>query len=330
MATSFADNPVLFKANRFGSATYGYLRSLPLDFWRNAVFYLSILWIVHSLAGFFWLVFPVPAEPQPSKLAAPIKVESSAVAAGVDVDVAALQEMKIFGDAANAPVDVAPESEPVVASDGIEDNASTTSLNLKLHGVIASSNQEEARAIIDNGSEQGLFRIGEEIPKNAGVKLAKVMEERVILDNKGKYESLWLYSEEDFKKSQGNRKNNYRVPTSPAQSGSPVTQRPEPVRKSISPQQIPKSISDVVRFSVHREDGRMVGYKIRPGRDRELFEQVGLKAGDIVTNVNGRTMNDPRQLREVYQELKTATEANLGVRRGDEELQITIRVDNGG
>lgn len=328
MAASFADNPLLFKANRFGVASFGYLRSLPLDLWRNLVFYLSIFWIVHSLAGFFWLVFPVPAEQQPTRLAAPVKAETAAVAAGSGVDVSALQEMKIFGDASKAPVEPPPEEAQVAQNaNGIEDDASTTRLSLQLHGVIASSDQNQARAIIDNGSEQGLFRIGEEIPKNPGVKLAKVLEERVILDNKGSYESLWLYSEEDFKKTQGNRRNNFRVPTSPAGA---ITGAREPLRKTITPQQIPKSISDVVRFSVHREDGQMVGYKVRPGRDQALFEQVGLKAGDVVVNVNGRAMNDPRQLREVYQELKTATEANLGVRRGDEELQITIRVDNGG
>lgn len=329
MATSFADNPLLYKANHYGAHAVTYMRSLPLDFWRNGVFYLAVFWIVHSLAGLFWLVFPVPTPPQPSRLAAPVAVESSSPGTTVQVDVAEIQSLKLFGDAANAPaVEPVSEEQPVAAAEGIEDEAATTRLSLKLHGVIASSDQDQARAIIDNGSEQGLYRIGEELPKNPGVKLAKVLEERVILDNKGKYESLWLYSEEDFKKSINSRKNSYKV--SPDQPRSPMARNDQPVRRSIAPEQIPKSISDVVRFSVHREDGQMVGYKIRPGRDKQLFDQVGLKAGDIVTNVNGRAMTDPKQLREVYQELKTATEANLGVRRGDEELQITIRVDNGG
>jgi len=320
--TALADNPLLQNAQQAAQRVLAYLKTLPLDFWRNGVLFLSALWICHSLALLFWLLFPVPDLPQPTKFAAPVKASTQTAASAVQVDVASLQSQNLFGKLTEAPPPVT-EEQTVAADLAVDENAATTKLNLQLHGVIASANPEEARAIIDTGKEQALYRVGEEIKNNNGVRLAKVMEQRVILDNKGRSESLWLYSEEDFKKTASNRKNRFNVPRNVQES------RP-PVNRSIRPSQIPKTISDVVRFSVHRENGAMIGYKVRPGRDRELFQQVGLKAGDVVTNVNGRQMNDPKQLREVYQELKTATEANLGVRRGDQELQITIRVDNTG
>jgi len=320
-----ADNPQLLTASRYWQVVLAKLKSLPLDVWRNGLIFLSILWLCHSAAGLFWVLYPVSAVPQPTTFAVPIDTGSASVSS-TTVDILALQELKLFGDAGELP-EVELEVEAQSSSDLIVDeNAATTQLNLKLHGVIASDNQLEARAIIDTGKDQNLYRIGDEIKLNKGVKLAKVMEQRIILDNKGSHESLWLYSEEDFKKSASNRANRHKV----TREG-PGADRPKPtVNKSIQPSQIPKSISDVVRFSVHREEGKMVGYKLRPGRDKELFEQVGLKSGDIVTSVNGRIMNDPKQLRDVYQDLKTATEANLVVRRGESELPITIRVDNTG
>lgn len=325
MTTQFANKPLLVTANQFWQRSYAYLRTLPLDVWRNSVLFLAALWICHSLASLFWLVFPVPDIPQPPRFAAPVPQSTASASSGVKVDVAKLQEVSLFGKAGEVPVELQQTTE-VPALDVDEANAATTKLNLELHGVIASSDPNEARAIIEDGNQQGLYRIGEELPRNRGVKLVKVLEERVILDNNGTPESLWLYSEEDFKKSAGNR-SRHRVSPRPDEKLDTLA---GPVKRSVRPDQLPKSISDVVRFSVHREDGAMVGYKVRPGRDRALFEQVGLKAGDIVTNVNGRAMTDPKELREVYQELKTATEANLGIRRGEEELQITIRVDNTG
>lgn len=94
--------------------------------------------------------------------------------------------------------------------------------------------------------------------------------------------------------------------------------------------QIPTSINDVIRFSVYREDGKMLGYRVRPGRERELFDQVGLKMNDIVTSVNGIRVDDPKQIRMVYQSLKTATSAQLEVMRDGETSIINISLDSGG
>jgi len=325
VTAQLADNPVFVTASRYWQMSLAYLKSLPLNVWRNGLLVLSALWLCHSLAGFFWLLFPVPEMAQPTRFAEPAS-EKGATATGVQVDITKLQGLKLFGDAGDVSVEDLQPIESSSADIAVDEDAETTGLSLQLHGVISSENQQLARAIIDFGSDQALYRIGEEISKNRGVKLAKVMEQRVILDNNGKFESLWLYSEEDFKKSAGSRKKQHKVSRSSGDDR--ATKRVEPIKKSIAAAQIPKTISDVVRFSVHREDGKMVGYKVRPGRDQSLFEQVGLKSGDIVTNVNGREMTDPKQLRDVYQDLKTATEASLSVRRGEQEIPITIRVDN--
>ena len=73
----------------------------------------------------------------------------------------------------------------------------------------------------------------------------------------------------------------------------------------------------------------MIGYKVRPGRKRELFDQVGLKNDDIVISVNGIEVNEPQKVREVYQALKTASEANLQVLRDGGTQSIQIRMSSG-
>src|SRR5690625_5475378 len=52
-------------------------------------------------------------------------------------------------------------------------------------------------------------------------------------------------------------------------------------------EQMSRSLSDVVSMSIHRENGQIAGYQIRPGRDSAMFDALGLEAGDIVKAVNG-------------------------------------------
>lgn len=325
-ARELAANPFVYTLSAKLQGALAYVRQLPLPVWRKALIAVSLLWLVHSLSGLFWLLFPVPDMQQPTRLAAP-PMEST-VKTNANVDLAALKSLsEQFGESVAAPVEVVEEVEPEPELD-----AATTKLNLKLQGVITSNDQKLGSAIIADGKDQSLYFVGEEIANKRGVKLARVLEQRVILDNKGNFESLWLYSEDDFKKS-SRKSSSRRVPV----NRSPVSSRKSELEDSPQPNtisakarrdQLPKSVGDVVRFSVHREGGKMVGYRIRPGRDRELFEQVGLKTNDIVTSVNGIEVNDPTQIREVYKSLKTATEAQLTVMREGETYSINISLDD--
>lgn len=320
----FADSPFLASAGDKLERLYQYLRQLPLGVWRNLVIVLSLFWICHSLATLFWVAAPVPEVPQPASFAQPLTEDSST--SGVAIDLTGIQDLKLFGDAAGEAAVVEAQTEQV-ALPGIEDQAVTTSLNLKLQGLISSTNQDEARAVIADGNSQALYSIGEKLPQGNNVKLAKILPQRVILDNNGRYESLWLYSEEDFKGSAAYA--NYRDNT-PEPLDEPTEQVSEQVTATVRPDQIPRSINDVVRFSVYREDGQMVGYRVRPGRERELFDQVGLQTNDVVTSVNGIAVDDPRQVRAIYQELKTATSAQLEVKRDGQSIPISISLDTGG
>lgn len=332
-ALQLAENPMLIKAQDKLQEVAKYLGGLSVSVWRYLLLLICLLWLVHSLAGFFWLVFPTPELEQPKTLAAPVLQVS--VSSEVVVDKNLLQSLQgTFGIVdSNAP----PPVEPKTTVPDDDANFAETKLNLKLQGVIGSNDPSKGSAIIADGNDQSLYSIGDEIGSQKGVKLAKVLEQRVILDNRGKHESLWLYSEEDFKKSSNKgRSTSRRVSTRGTKKGSSankapvISPSPDVVQARVSADQIPKSIGDVVRFSVHREGGEMKGYRVRPGRDRKLFEQFGLKANDIVTSVNGIEVNDPKQIRSVYKSLKTATEAQLTVLRDGSAESIHISLDSGG
>lgn len=317
-----ADSPFLQNASEKFKTLAETVARMPLALWRNLVLVLIFIWMCHSGASLFWALMPTPDIPQPAVIATPASVDGAAGSANVDV--AAIQAQNLFGIAGATQ---GPISQDVAAAPVIGEDIETTKLNLTLSAVLASEDTNAARAVIADGNDQSLYSVGEQVGKNAGVKLAKVLTDRVILDNKGNHEALWLYSEEDYKSTP---KATY---TERAPASVPMSRQtgPEEGKQVVVKQdQIPTSINDVIRFSVYREDGKMLGYRVRYGRERELFDQVGLKMNDIVTSVNGIRVDDPKQIRMVYQSLKTATSAQLEVMRDGETSIINISLDSGG
>lgn len=338
-----------------GVSAWGVVSRVPVNIWRNIILFVLLVWVCHSLASLFWQVIPSPELPKPAVVAAPVKASVGATST-VAIDVDALVDLKLFGDAVEQLVDNSAPS-PEVVDDNVDD-IEDTDLNIKLHAVVSSSDQSAARAIIANGSAQELYRVDDEIMN--GVTLTKVLSDRVIISNRGKQQALWLYTEGESLTqsllSDGSQRpepsastrsreasSGRQVRASPSrdQSSGP-TQRSAPSRTTQSrrePQGVKRvvlprsqvanatSVMDALRFSLHREGGQLIGVRLRPGRDRTLFDQAGLKTEDIVTSVNGVQMNEMSKMRRVMQELKTASSADLEIQRGQEVLNISISVN---
>lgn len=84
------------------------------------------------------------------------------------------------------------------------------------------------------------------------------------------------------------------------------------------------SIDDVVTLMTAVENNRMLGYRVRPPQNRKLFDQIGLKAGDLIVSANGIKINTPNKVLEAAQELKSATEADLEIIRNGRPHSIHI------
>ena len=93
--------------------------------------------------------------------------------------------------------------------------------------------------------------------------------------------------------------------------------------------QNPQSLADVVSINAVRDGGELKGYRISPGRDREQFERLGFKPGDLVTAVNGIALNDPANTMRLYQTMRTATEAVFELERGQKPLSISVSLGDG-
>lgn len=308
------------------------LKLVPLKGWQWLISLLLLIWLCHSLAHLVWLLVPSPQIPPPAVTALPPSSASGGASApGVAVNLEQLKNLTPFGSAPVIEATAAPE-----VTNTIENEATDTQLNLVLRGVLASNDDSAARAVISSGDKGDVYAIGDKLPVGNNVTLAKVMDVRVILNNGGHYESLWLFKDDP---NAPKIASSYAAPPQTdmrtAGYGKPPFQQapPHPVREEgptpgagQDPRmaEMGKTLADVVAMSIYRENGQVVGYKIRPGRNAEMFNSLGLQTDDIVTAVNGVPLTSPGKIMEIYKNMSNATSANLEIRRGGSVINLDV------
>ncbi len=310
---------------------------------RQFVLALLCLWLVVSLAKLVWALLPAP--PVSTADSAPVinpAVRSEASAGRPPVDIERLKGQHLFGDASAAGiVETLPVEESPSASEreGIEDGARETRLQLTLRGVVAASEDGLGHAIIEHRNKQQVYAVDDELPVGDKVVLAKVMPRQVVLDNNGTYELLTLYDESDLDRQLGSR-----APPPPTLSPTGRAPGPAAVVDKRSDTEVtelaseyrdqlyrnPQTLAEVVRISAVREGGVLRGYRIAPGSDTAQFTRLGFQAGDIVTGINGISLDDPTQAMRVYQSMRTASEAVFEVQRAGQPVSLSISLGPAG
>jgi general secretion pathway protein C len=79
---------------------------------------------------------------------------------------------------------------------------------------------------------------------------------------------------------------------------------------------------EIAQVSEAKEANKFIGFRLRAGKDKRTFEAMGFKSGDIVTAVNGATIENAAQGLQIMQTLTTADSINVTVRRGKETVTL--------
>ncbi|MCF7355346.1 type II secretion system protein GspC [Vibrio sp. CK2-1] len=199
----------------------------------------------------------------------------------------------------------------------VAQDAPQTRLNLTLVGAVASSNDKLSLAIIANQGKQATYGIGETID-GTRVTLTAVYVDRVIISNQGRDETLMLQGIDYSKSPQSVA----RKPVENQATTDDVADL-DTVRQEIS--EDPQKIFQYIRLSQVMDEGQLKGYRVRPGKDRALFEQVGLQDGDIATALNGQDLTDPSQMATLWKTALESMEWNLTVERDGQTHDIYIQ-----
>jgi general secretion pathway protein C len=84
---------------------------------------------------------------------------------------------------------------------------------------------------------------------------------------------------------------------------------------------------DVIRPQPFMPDGQLKGYRIYPGPNRDQFTALGLRPGDLVTEINGVTLDNPAQGMEVFRSLGEAAQVSITVERDGQPTVLSLNMN---
>jgi general secretion pathway protein C len=264
-----------------------------------AVNALLIVGIAFASAKLLWSLVPTPdaARWQPT----PVQTQTSSSNAGT-AGLNTIINAHLFGiykAAVSTDVSSAPE----------------TRLDLKLLGILAGTRASDSRAIISqSGAAEKAYAIGDDVVR--GASLQAIFPDRVIISRDGQMETLRL---------------------DPTLGGS-SSESPPPQRTNYDsgnlPQQLsqarqemlqdPSKTADYIRVQPNNTNGQLHGYRIYPGKNAGVFNNAGLKPGDLVTSVNGIALDDNQKALQMLNDMSKANSVNLTVDRSGQLQTINV------
>ncbi|MGS0682226.1 type II secretion system protein GspC [Shewanella sp. 125m-7] len=279
----------------------------------TAAFSIGLLIALYLLAQITWKL--VPDNPATTRWV-PTPVASNASG---QVNILGLQKLSLFGqpDAAGAQPKAAPVEEIIT-------DAPKTSLSIQLTGVVASTTEKKGLAVIASSGSQDTYGLGDKI-KGTSASLKEVYADRIIITNSGRYETLML---DGLEYNTNGAANQQLQKAKSASKGTIIDNRKNravAAELSESRQAIladPGKITDYLSISPVKSGGELSGYRLNPGKDRELFKQAGFKANDLAKSINGYDLTDMGQALEVMAQLPEMTEVALMVERDGQLVEI--------
>lgn len=286
---------------------------------------LLVIALAHALAT-LTLAILTGGTPSPASMTSPqpgsVAIDGST--RRQPADIAAIGAWHLFGKLeANRPIAAPPVVIPV------------TPLNLRLVGIFfAERGGHWALALIADGNnlERG-YRISDVLP--GGARLERIERDQVVVSRNGREEVLKLPKLDDPNRP-------VVAPSVPLEPAVEPTPEPGPTTFN-APQVIdaraiaerlrgevasrPQALEDIAFASPYVQNGQFVGFRLRPGRDRQLFQQLGLNGGDVLTEINGARLSSPAQGLAILQELMGASRIDVRVLRNGAEVPLTFTLD---
>ncbi len=299
------------------------------DFYRRhenkviliVIVFLSI-YLLMIAAKLTWSLVP---SPQLQGSSPPSIVSSSSSNTNSNINIKAVTNLNLFGDAAEQP--------PAQVLQQVSD-VPETKLNLVLSGVVSSSDKSKGAAIIEYRNNQNTYGLGDKV-EGTNVTLDEILSDRVIIKNRLTRETLML---EGLDYDEANRQIKNRT-AQQAQQNSPqraVTSNNDDedlrtrakalreARQKLSTE--PANFTDFIALAPHRVDGQLVGFRVSPGKEPALFNSVGLKNGDVVLQLNGLDLTDLQQSGEAITQLQQADTLQLEVLRSGEFVSLELEI----
>jgi general secretion pathway protein C len=239
-------------------------------------------------------------------------------------DYAAITKRNIFNSSTQEQ-----EAAPVVEKKLDLENLKQTDLKLKLWGTVTGQN-EGAYAVIEDSKarEQNLYRAGDTI-QNAVVKL--IFREKVVLKVGDNDEILAM--EENIGRGgsrRGDRKD-VRSSSRTSERKLPVSSYPRKIK--LRGDQIEKAMENLgqlmeqATLRPHIENGQSAGISITGIKPNAIFRKMRLRNGDIITGVNGNSIDSVEDAVKFVEQLSSGSDIQLQIKRRGREQSLDYSIE---
>jgi general secretion pathway protein C len=196
--------------------------------------------------------------------------------------------------------------------------APETRLNLTLRGVLAAKPMSLATAIIAQGKtgKEDIYSVGDKM--QGGVLIKEIFPEYITLERNGRLETLKLEKISDVPGFTPSPKST-NLPSS--RRGSPAAALTE-IRSNILKN--PASFGEYALPVVVKENGKQIGYRLRPQEKGDMLAELGLQSSDVITEINGVKLDKPQNGISALRKLSTAKNLNIVVKRNGAEVPLNI------
>ena len=201
--------------------------------------------------------------------------------------------------------------------------APETKLNLTLKGVLAAIPMEMASAIIAQGKngKEDIYGIGDVMP--GGVTIKEIHPEYIVLERSGRLETLKLQKISGVDGFGSNDKSNLQSGSSSNRysQGSPAAVLKD-IRSNIMKN--PTSFGEYALPVVVKENGKQIGYRLKPQQKGQMLSELGIENGDVITQINGVKLDNQQNGISALRKLSTAKNLNIVVKRNGAEVPLNI------
>jgi general secretion pathway protein C len=192
----------------------------------------------------------------------------------------------------------------------------------------------------DNNHEQSLYRLGDDIP-DAG-KLVNVYKNHAIILHQGHRTKLEMPTDQNAAPSEMLRP--FGLPIQPGRllrrnflrgrsSGQNGVRQIDSNRYVVDRSTVNNNLSNMAAlFTEIRAvpnlgaDGASHGFKLSEIQPDSIFQQIGLRDGDILTGVGGQNVGDPAKAIQLLSSLRSQSSISLTVMRGGQPVQFQYNI----
>lgn len=191
-----------------------------------------------------------------------------------------------------------------------------TALQLTLFGTRINEATGRGGAIIAGpDGEQKSYAVGEEV--QPGVTLKQVSFDHVTLTRGGRDETLYI---DQSGRATGSTDGSAPVAPMPDSNSVPAPSGSNGAGVSLA------QLRSDVGFIPRIDAGRVTGLVVRPQGSGATFRKIGLKEGDIVTQIGGRPVTGPGDIEALSSQFAKGGNISVTIERGADVLPLVITV----